>query len=449
MPVQKTHVWKEADLILEFGNTTEVCHEQPRSCTPPTYNVDKPLPSIKNRSPSALPRPLTSHRVSISSTTFRPLSRMSFMSSRSTARRPSIGAPSDFRKVQSGRISPNRKPPTFRPLQLSIYLPGNELPDLPVFWEDGARSKGEEVPEVPGLERPTQALIKSRSDPMLLRRPSSTFSIPRKPVASRASSVTLDASRFSMESNMTAMTFSALNDFPKPPKSSSMDRPRPERSSSLANTKSTQEFLDALEARLPQPPPPTLRSTTEPTFPIYRRASDQNLRLRTHLEERQSLEKRLPDLMEEVSPLSTEKKITLSPILDHESTFESDLVTVKASSPTNQWFHESSSHRPKSSSGSSTLFNAPTLDLNVFQPDLPQRSGTPSSIVNRFSQWLVKALPLLPPIELNNPGQRRSSSVTAHTKQSSTSSYWDFGKHDSVDIEKSISPRITSVGVAF
>ena len=458
MSPQETDGDGGADLVLGLGNTTKICYEQPRACAPPVYNVDEQLASARNPSQSTLPRPLTSHRISLRKSYSRPLSRMSFMSSKSAPRRPTIGAPSDFRKVQSGRISPLRKNPTFRPLQLSIYLPGNELPDLPVFWHDGSKVDGEEIP---GLERPAQALVKSKSDPMLLKRASSAFSIPRKPVASRSSSMTFDASRFSMESNLTSITLSALNDFPKPPKSKSIDQQRPERVSSLATTRSTQEFLDALEARLPQPPPPTLRSNTEPAFPIYRRASDQNLRLRTHLEERQSLEKRLPDLLEETSPLSADKNLQLSPILDQDSTFESDVVGEKVESGTHHWFQSSahaqepSAHRPKSSSGSSTLLNASTLNLDLFKPDTPSRVGTPNSLRNRFSQWLLKALPSLPPLESDFSNHRRPSTVTSystssptvHTKQSSTSTYW--GDRGSIDIEKALAPRITSVGVAL
>lgn len=427
------------------------------------------------------PRPLTSHRPSTShtstsrtrrpSSSSRPLSQLSFTVLRkSPARRPVIGTPSDFRKVQSGRISPVRKAPTFRPLQLSIYIPGNELPDLPVFWEDGIKKMGDEVD---GVERPAQALVKSRSDPMLLRRPSSTFSIPRKPLASRSSSTTFDY-RYSMESTFTLNT---ISDFPKPPKSRSFDQSRPEypkRRSSIAATQSTQDFLDALDSRLPQPPPVAVRSNSEPSYTVYRRASEQSLRLRTHLEERQSLEKRLPDLLEETSPLSPkskEPKAPLSPISDHDSTFESDLVTEKAG---RSWFETSISvpdpkttHQPHSSDGSSTLLDPPTLVLDPFHPDaskprvtITNRSETPNSLRNRLSAWLLKALPNLPPIEINldsKPNRRPSSTPmslysvsakTVHTKQSSTSSYWDFGR-GSVDMEKAILPANRAVGVAF
>ncbi|KAL6719959.1 hypothetical protein ACLMJK_001880 [Lecanora helva] len=362
--------------------------------------------------------------------------------------------------------SPDNQAPAFRPLQLSIYLPGNELPELPIFWNDEI-AKSEE--EVPGLQRPPQALVKSKSDPMLLRRPSSTFSIPRKPVASRSSSITFDPSRFSMESTMTATTLSAINDFPKPPQSTTIDRPYPERQSSRASvltTQSTREFLDAIDSRMPQPPPAAVRSKSEPTYPIYRRASDQNLRLRTHLEERQTLEKRLPDLVEEVSPLSTEKKEPPSPAQQRDSFAEPEIISEKPlPAAAQQWSRTSvhsqdqSTHRPKSSSGSSTLFNPPTLvNLDLFQPDTPSRAGTPNSLRDRFSQWLLKALPSLPPLEMatTTSGQRRPSTVstytsapTVHTKQSSTSSYWAYGYRDSIDAEKALSPGITPVGVAF
>ena len=444
--------------MLGLGNTTNIRYQQPRSCASPLYNIDKQLASGRNPSQSTLPRPLTSHRIPSRSTSSRPLSSISFKSSKSTSRRPTIGAPSDFRKVQSGRISPVRRSSPFRPLQLSIYIPGNELSDLPVFWQDQTKDK---VEDLSGLKRPAQALIKSKSDPMLLRRPSSTFSIPRKPVGSRSSSITLDASRFSMESNFTSNTLSALNDFPQPPKSKTVDHPRLERRSSIVTTRSTQEFLDALEARLPPPPLATLRWNSEPAYPIYRRASDQNLRLRTHIEERQSLEKRLPDLMEEVSPLSTDKKLGLSPILDNDSTSEADLAGEKTLSAGHHWFQssshaqEQSTHRPKSSSGSSTLLNAPILNFDLFQPDSPNRIGTPNSLRNRFSQWLMKALPSLPPTELDVSNRRHSSTIslfstsapTTHTKQSSTSSYW--GDRRSMEIEKALCPRVANVGVAF
>lgn len=470
-----------ADLALAVGNTTEVWSEQPALQPPPKYKYENERSvSQSTHRPSTSHRPSTLHRHSTwlgegRSLASRPLSRMSFTSSRRT-RRPTIGAPTDFKKVQSGRISPIRRPQAYRPLQLSIYLPGNELPDLPIFWNDDEEEEEEEEEEHIGLERPTKALVKSRSEPMLLRRPSSSFSIPRKPVPSRSSSI--DASRFSMNSCF------SLADLPTQlqTRSKSMDRLRSgsiERRTSVATTQSTQEFLDALDCRFPRPPQLTrLRSnsgTPEPEFALYRRASEQSLRLRTHLEERQSLEKRLPDLMEEVSPISpaVNKKMSLSPILDRDDVAERDsILELQPSSMEQNWFqpdtHNSGPtlHQSRSSSGSSTLLNPPTPYLDALRPDIPSvttriLSTAPSqvSLRNRFSQWLLKALPTAIPEpvsterRLSTPLSMYSMSATAaelsraHTKQSSmSSSYWTRA---SVDVEKAMVPLVPTVGMAF
>ena len=422
-------------------------------------------------------RPSSSLRQSawLSESRFRPsrsLSRMSFTSRRSALCRPTIGVPSEFRRVQSGRISPLRRSPAFRPLQLSIYLPGNELPDLPIFWEDGA-DMGDDVK----LERPAQALVKSRSESMLLRQPSSSFSIPRKPVSSRMSS--LDASRFSMDSQFT------LNWVGSPSKSRSIDHLRSkstDRRPSFMTTRSAQDFLDALDARDShslQPPPAAMRSNPEPSCTIYRRASEQSLRLRTHLEERQSLEGRLPNcatIQEEISPLSPRprEQVPLSPISDREDNRGSSLRVERPFQESFSFEHDVHAEHPvvsqaRSSSGSSTLLNPPTPLLDPFRANTAISeeamvnttisSNTQSSFRDRFSQWILKALPALPkperddlagPTETNNPWS--SPNFRPHTKQSSMSSYWTLvgGRGASFDVEKTpLPPQVASVGVAF
>ncbi len=408
------------------------------------------------------------------------MSRVSFTSRRSTPRRPMIGSPSEFRRVQSGRVSPLRRSPAFRPLQLSIYLPGNELPDLPLFWEDGADMRDDMT-----LEQPAQAHIKSRSDSQLLRHPSSSFSIPRKPVPSRASS--LDASRFSMDSQFT------LNCASSPSKSRSIDHLRSksiERKSSFITTRSAQEFLDALDARdahLPHPPRAATRSNSEPPYTIYRRASEQSLRLRTHLEERQSLEGRLPNcatIQEEISPLSPRpgEQMPLSSISNHDESTDSSpddeqSLQRRGSIQRDAHAEEPLKSQARSSSGSSTLLNPPTPLLDPFRSDpvmneRPMVTTTISgnnhpSFRNRFSQWILKALPALPTAErsstsmsmydISDPTERyspwSSPSFRPHTKQSSMSSYWTIGgggRGASFDVEKtSLPPQVASVGVAF
>lgn len=474
-----------ADWSVVVDSTTEVCTEQPALQPPPVYTSDSERATFQTSR-----RPLTAHHSSTShrhstwladgrSLVSRPksLSAISFTCRRNKGRRPTIGAPSDFRKVQSGRISPLRRSPSFRPLQLSIYLPGNELPELPIFWKDDIEEQDEDEDEDDfGLNRPTQALVKSKSDPILLRHPSSSFSIPRKPVASRSSSI--DAtSRFSMSS---CFTFNTLNDLNTQPKSRSTDRLRSgsiERRQSVATT---QEFIDALDCQFPRPPPPAaLRSnsaTPEPGFTIYRRASEQSLRLRTHLEERQSLEKRLPDLLEEVSPVSpalSEKLPGLSPILDRDDLDEVD--DTEGPSSEKYWFQPTvrakklPHHQARSSSGSSTLLNPPTPLLDTLRSDaetaIPVPSvttvsaSTQSSIRNRFSQWLLKAVPTATSPEPVTQERRTSTPLSlyslsattqlsnTHTKQSSmSSSYWT---RTSLDVEKALAPPVPGLGVAL
>ena len=472
---------------LAVGNHTEVYYEQPTPHPPLEYDIEHA--HAAHAAPRSSYRKSTSHHPASSLYQFawlsesrlrtsRSLSRMSFTSRRSTPRRPAIGAPSEFRRVQSGRISPLRRTPAFRPLQLSIYLPGNELPDLPIFWEDGANKLEDTT-----LEQPAQALLKSRSDSMLLSHTSSSFSIPRKPVPSRTSS--LDTSRLSIDSQFT------LNWVGGPPKSRSIDHLRSksiERRPSFITTRSAQAFLDALDARdahLPQPPPTATRGNSEPPQTIYRRASEQSLRLRTHLEERQSLEGRLPNcatIEEEISPLSPRPgEVILSHTSDRDDKTDNSLSQDQQLQRQGSIKHDCHAveplmSQPRSSSGSSTLLNPPTPLLGPFRADtaMSERSmmtttvsgNSHSSLRNRLSQWIMKALPALPiaegssmslsmydisgPTELNSV--QSSPSCRAHTKQNSMSSYWTLGggRGASFDMEKMpLPPQVASVGIAF
>ncbi|KAI9875010.1 MAG: hypothetical protein M1830_009032 [Pleopsidium flavum] len=222
-------------------------------------------------------------------------SRASFSVRRSRSRRPTIGTPSDFRRVD---VSEKRRE-DFRPLELSIYLPGNRLSPLPMFSEalkDGPA----------GLEYPPNALIRARSD-SLLYRPSTSFAIPRKPVPSITGLFTTDESRLSIDAQSARPSIGTHS------RSQSLRL-----GSSKLDTGSSEDFLAALDARLPQSPSPLrTRSSTEPGFTLHRRASEQNLRLRTHLEERQEIERRLKDIdtiLEEKPPVPQETEKRLQPI---------------------------------------------------------------------------------------------------------------------------------------
>lgn len=477
---------------LSIGDNTEVWHEQPVPHPPPEHSFDHAHATARSsyrQSVSNHPSNSVRHSAWLSESRLRasiPVS--SFTSRRSASRRPTIGAPSQFRRVQSGHISPPRRSPAFRPLQLSIYLPGNELPDLPIFWKDGA----EEVEEVM-LEKPAQALLESRSDSVLLRHPSSSFSIPRKPVPSRTSS--LGTLRFSMDSQIT------LNRVGGPSKPRCFDQVGSksfERRPSFITSRSAQEFLHALDAldaldvldvrdaQLPQPEPAAIRSNSEPPYTIYRKASEQSLRLRTHLEERQSLEGRLLNcatIKEELSPLPPRHgdQIPLSPISDRDN--NTNLSSRDEQSPQKQATiqrdpraEEPVLSQVRSSSGSSTLLNSPTPLVDPIRADTAMSErligtttisgSTRSSFRNRFSQWISKALPALPTAapsvpslsmydasgstERNSPWS--SPHFRPHTKQSSVSSYWTLGgvRGASFDIEKTPLPsQVASVGIAF
>ena len=168
-----------------------------------------------------------------------------FHSNNNTPRRPRIGAPSDFRHID--HAMPRRKE-VFRPLELSIYMPENQLsPILPHFGQIDDMSFPSDEKELP---YPPAALSHSRSESQV------SFRIPRKPLRS--------SSRASSE--WTAQF-----------------KPMPE-------SLSANELLAAMEHDLPRAPPPArLRSYTEP--PAYER-------VKSALHEKYELEQRLKDLEE-------------------------------------------------------------------------------------------------------------------------------------------------------
>ena len=435
----------------------EICYEQPRLAPPPNFDFENLRPASRS---SHRPTQWITEGRNLAS---RASSRASFATRQSVTRRPTIGIPYDFKRVEqlSGRTG------GFRPLQLSIYLPGNELEPLPVF---------EEEPKNSDLAHPPKALLKSRSE-SILSRPSTSFTIRRKPVATR--SVSLDASRFSIDSRHA---------------SSELNLGTRRRGPSIATSQSTQEFLHTLDARLPQSLP-VLRSKSgpEPVYTLYRRASEQSLRLRTHLEERQQIENRLP----ECDTIMEEKRIDngnrgLSPISSHDSPIDTSGL------PHDKMFPEHTPSLPPSvplpplptaeSSPSLTLpiqVPSPLLQSQASTTDLLQsKPYTPielASVRSRISQWLMRATsqssPNLVETKATNtgtfelrPSTDRASTASSiyttsngpelaspwttphsspHWKKSSLSScqFSVPGRGLSFDVEKH--PAVTEVGRAF
>jgi hypothetical protein len=159
-----------------------------------------------------------------------------------------ISGPTDFRHVEN---SMPRRTEVFRPLELSIYMPENQLsPLLPHFGATDNLSFPDD--DLKDLPYPPAALTHSRSESAL------SFRIPRKPIRSSSRASSEWTSQF---------------------------KPRP---ASL----SAQELLEALEKELPKAPPPArLRAMTEP--PAYER-------VKSALHEKFELERRLKDIDEQI-----------------------------------------------------------------------------------------------------------------------------------------------------
>ena len=184
-------------------------------------------------------------------------------------------------------------------------------------------------------------------------------------------------SRVSMDSNYTCF----FSDYKYAAETLVSQTPR-RQPSVAATTRSTQEFLDALDARLPRSPPPAVtlhpsKSVAEPPT-LYRRASEQSLRLRTHLEERQQLERKgmecdtiLEDI-EKTPVVDQTATFPPEPIPGAGNSFRQDLSTEAI--PTDHW---------------SQPTMAPTFDESAFpMPASPFRDSKRS----RVSAWLLRSM---------------------------------------------------------
>ena len=248
---------------------------QPSLVPPPSLDYF-PVPSV-SRSQSVVSRAYVESRTIVS----RASSIASHKTWKGKSRRPTIGSPTDFRRVEGG-LDQIRQDASFRPLELSIYIPGNELPPLPTFTKNGLMS-------FDGLKSPSHCHVirKSMSDTMLLQKPSEAFVVPRKPVeplilkrASTVASVYSCDDDASLSPSMKSRSHSIYN----------------EAISALPS--STQAFLDLLEDNGPRPPVPLKiksHGRSRSPVPVRRKASDQNMRLQAHIEQRQQMESRLHD----------------------------------------------------------------------------------------------------------------------------------------------------------
>jgi len=175
-------------------------------------------------------------------------------------RRPHIGPPSDFRHVE--QALPQRRR-SFRPLELSICMPNNQLSPLLPFFDLEDRTS-DFSPTSPTHTRSASAL--------------SNFTIPRKAVGSYYSvHGRLESAHTTPES--------VTSEFGRP--ATHALRPRP----SLPESLSTQELIAALERELPQyPAPARLRANTMPVL------NEQVERVKSVLQEKDELDRKIRDL---------------------------------------------------------------------------------------------------------------------------------------------------------
>lgn len=178
------------------------------------------------------------------------------------SRRPQISAPSNFIHIQPDTQRSER----FRPLELSIYMGDSQL--SPILSHFG------EVEASPSY--PPAAILHTRSESAL-----SNFTIPRKPVMFPKVSV--------------GRLESSLPDLPVDEKTAS-HKPQ-DLSYARPASLSTQDLLTALQEQLPKPPPlARMRAKTSPVQMLHSPQSEQCIRVKSILQERQDLDERLRDI---------------------------------------------------------------------------------------------------------------------------------------------------------
>ncbi|OBT78940.1 hypothetical protein VF21_02868 [Pseudogymnoascus sp. 05NY08] len=268
--------------------------------------------------------------------------------STTSTKRPFISAPSDFRHVQPSPSPPPHLPRrSFRPLELSIYLPANQLsPILPHFDDECP------TPPPQAHTRTVSAL--------------SNFSIPRKAVPSYYQRPSYDAEYSSADTTPESLAGSFIHPL----------RPRP----SLPGSLSTQQLLAALDDDEPlnYPPPARLRSNTANTLPIL---SEQVERVKSVLLEREALDKRIRDvdgLIEERRSTSLKSRpasiyTSSEEPMPHLTTSEIERLRPRTTTPL---------HSP-SSTTSYTSLPPPPLPLLLPRPPLRKKKS-----FSRVSTWL-------------------------------------------------------------
>ncbi|MCJ1282217.1 hypothetical protein MMC26_001540 [Xylographa opegraphella] len=394
--------------------------QQPPLIPPPKIDFGISHPIIRNNSQAS--RWNSDNRTLLS----RASSIASHATRKSRTRRPTIGAPSDFRRVE---ILLSRQEKGFRPLELSIYIPGNELPPLPVFKRDG-------LVDLSKLEAPPPAYLRKTRSETVLSRSSTGFSVPRKAIGSqrcysRADSVYSYDDSASLSPSMLSRSHSIYVD------------------AITALPQSTRSFLDLLDEG-PRPPVPLkirTRNRSRSPDPVRRNASDQNMRLRAHIEERQDMESRLQDFDTIVEEWRVSVDVS-SPRLIPQPQAESTILATMERTLTqrNPQFSRSAPHlpytrRPLPKVPAPPLPRQVTLPISHFnacyaqplQPRLPPPSAPPSGPPPAPPQtqlfhglrWSHLSSPATSPTAVNTQHARQhSASTTSSDTCPSLGSAW-------------------------
>ena len=261
--VMKLHIRRHLNSQTSNGYTgfedpRTILHHQPQLIPPPSVPLPESRPHTRSSSQEWIvrTRSFASRASSRGSYSLKRKLNM-YNGSTTSTKKPYISAPTDFRHVQPSPppYLPRR---SFRPLELSIYLPANQLsPILPHFDDDPATPR-------PAHTRTVSAL--------------SNFSIPRKAVPSYYyQRPSYDAEFSSADTTPESVAGSFTHPL----------RPRP----SLPGSLSTQQLLAALDDEpLSYPPPARLRSNTLPIL------SEQVERVKSVLLEREALDRRIRDV---------------------------------------------------------------------------------------------------------------------------------------------------------
>ncbi|KAH7052059.1 hypothetical protein B0J12DRAFT_62055 [Macrophomina phaseolina] len=248
------------------GRRRSITNEQPRSLRPLLLDSARQLP---RPSTGQSMRQWVGTRQVESRTPGYP--HLSMRANRSKNSRPVISAPTDFRHLDgSGTALPQsaaisrpagrpaqvstqpaptlRRKPNFRPLQLSIYLPDNQLSPLPDF----TRNSWDKKPD--RLAYPGQAHVRNRADSMCSEAP---FRIPRKPIPSYVDD-------WFGEDGADARTI----DIPlRPVVKRSSTMPMLERPRTITADLCTRDRETASPVPISGPSSPRMRSNTEPLNP--------------------------------------------------------------------------------------------------------------------------------------------------------------------------------------